>query len=193
MMADIIYSDESLKGLTEAIPDPADPVSGADTVYSLSVKEGAFNQVIKWDTQSRAIVNGVIGPVDTYNHAIAGTTLIMRKQETPTQYVEYAFTKVTSITYISWGGTGGVATMDINSDRAASNFIVPLSMEFVRNLTGREQVELFVKALRLTVYGGTVTHLEWYETQAFANILQAISIVVAVVLFIVTLPAVGVG
>lgn len=56
--------------------------------------------------------------------------------------------------------------MDINSDRAASNFIVPLSMEFVRNLTGREQVELFVKALRLTVYGGTVTHLEWYETQA---------------------------
>ena len=193
MMADVMYSDESLKELVEAIPDPADPVSGADTVYSFSIKEGAFNQVAKWDTQSRTIVNGVIGPVDTYNHAIAGTTLIMRKQETPTQYVEYAFTKVTSITHISWGGNGGVATMDINSDRAASNFIVPLSMEFVRNLTGREQVELFVKALRLTVYGGTVTHLEWYETQAFADILQVISIGVAVVLFIVTLPAGGTG
>lgn len=166
-MADVIYEDGTLQSTVEG-----------DTVYAFSMTEGTYNQVCKWDTQGRTVKTGSIGPVGTHNHSIVnGTDLYMRKQETENQYIEYYFTKVTSMTGITYGGEYNVSTADLSNPL----FRVPLSMEFVRRLTAGEQAKLYVKTLVISTYHAEIVHLEWYKTSVFGQLLQVVAIAILII------------
>lgn len=164
-------------------------VSEGVSGYSATTQEGVYNSALVWQTQSRAVVTGVLGPIDTYTLTISGENLILKKQETETQYVQYTIGRLAALTLIQRGGLYGSITKTITT----GGLVIPLSKFFVDGLSPIEQMEVFNKSLRLSIYAAEITHLEWYETPAFMDLIQGVLIVIGVVLFILSLPAGGAG
>jgi hypothetical protein len=180
-----------------------DPSIANDGVFSFTAKEGSYNTVVIWRKQVRSVINGVIGPLDTYQHEVASFTeeiwdesieayntvttkmLKVRKQENEGQYVEYKIYDMGAMTLIQRGGLTGCVSKGLTDE----NFTIPLSYNFVSNLTPMEQMIVMVKSLRLCIYSAQVTHLEYYETPAFFRVISIVVTVVAIVLTIIYLPA----
>lgn len=157
--------------------------------YKITIQEGKFNQTIMWKEQTRTTVAGVLGPVNTYQMTTSGNTLIVRKQETLTQYIEYQMVDIGATTFIRRGAYWGITQKTLLSDTVR----FPVSFFQMDQLTPIEQLEVFGKTLRLQTYAISVTHLEWYETSAFMNLIKIVVYVIAAVLFVLSLPAGGSG
>lgn len=151
-------------------------VDGSTKGFTATIQEGPFNAAIAWASQSRTISDGVIGTLNSYHHSVVGKTLIVQKQEEPEKYVTITMNNMSSITLIDRQGLVGATAADIGSE----NFYIPLSIYLVNKLSPIEQTILFNKSLIITVYAAQVQHLEWYETEAFADFLQIIAIVIFV-------------
>ena len=133
-------------------------------------------------------MDGVIGSVGTYyNTTEYGTDAVVRKQETPEQYVEYRMHNIGMTTLVKRDGLYGIV------GRSPTNgpLIVPLSRHFIDQLTPIEQLKLFRKSLRLSIYSASITHLDWYETPAFLNLLKIVITVIGIVLAIASFYAGG--
>lgn len=156
--------------------------------YKATISEGAFNASLTWSSQTKTITSGTIGPIGT-NQITTGVNITVSRQETANQYVTYTMTKMSSLTLIDrdllWGATVRTAAT------ADDTIVIPLSFFFIDNLTPLEQVDIFNRSLRLSVYSAIVTHLEWYETEAFLDLVKIIVTAIGVVLFILSLPAGG--
>ena len=146
--------------------------------YTATVQEDAYNSALSWKSQSKRVVTGSIGLEGTYSHSASGGALYVRKQANANQYIEYKFSEMGSVTIIDRKGADdkGVVSSDIYKD----NFVIPLSMFYVDQLSSLEQSELFAKSLHLSIYSAQVTHLEYYETAAFGSLLKAVSLVIMV-------------
>ena len=109
-------------------------------------------------------------------------TLVLQKQVTGTEYEEYRITYLTSSTFIQNAGFYGVATgtMDVGV------LTIPISKFLIDKLTPIEQMELLTRSLRLSVYAIQITHLKYYQTEAFATLIQVIMYIVAIVIFVFT-------
>lgn len=151
--------------------------------YSIRITEGKYNVTLLWRNQTRTIVDGIIGPVGTHSNHVAGNTLVLRSQETPEQYVEYQIIDMGSTTFIKRGIYAGVVAKTLQND----DLIFPISFYIVDQMTPIEQIEIFCRSLRLATYAISVTHLEWYETSAFMDLIQIILIAVAIVIFVLSL------
>lgn len=149
-------------------------VDGSTKGFTATIQEGPFNAAIAWASQSRTISDGVIGTLNSYHHSVVGKTLIVQKQEEPEKYVTITMNNMSSITLIDRQGLVGATAADIGSE----NFYIPLSIYLVNKLSPIEQTILFNKSLIITIYAAQVQHLEWYETEAFADFLQIIAIVI---------------
>lgn len=163
-MFDYMYSDSGLN---------------TNGKFAATISEGWFNAALAWQSQSRVAVNGVIGPLGTYMHDIVDKNLRLRKQVAPKQYVELTLTNISSITFVEREELYGTVGKDVTAD----GFYVPLSIHFINKLNPLEQYELFNKSLLLSIYAAEVTHLEWYETEAFGDFLSIVGIALAVFTF----------
>ena len=163
-MFDYVYSDSGLN-------------TGGK--FAATISEGWFNAALAWQSQSRIAVNGIIGSLGAYTHDVVGKDLRLRKQVAPEQYVELLFTGMSSITFVEREGLYGTVGKDIDAD----GFYVPLSIHFIKKLNPLEQYALFNKSLLLSIYAAEVTHLEWYETEAFGDFLGIVGIALAVFTF----------
>lgn len=158
--------------------------------YKATITEGAFNAALTWQSQTRTVTTGSIGVVGT-NQITTGIDITVSRQETESQYVTYTMTKISSFTLIDRDGMWGVTVR--TAAAADDTIVIPLSFFFIDNLTPLEQVDIFNRSLRLSIYSAVVTHLEWYETEAFFDLIKIVVVVIGVVLFILSLPAGGSG
>ena len=157
---------------------------GTTDSYTATFREGNFNSSLSWKSQTRTVVNGSIGTVGTYTNTILnGTDAVVRKQETEDQYVEYIMGQIATTTFVKRGGMYGV----VSKSPSTGDLVVPLSKFFIDQLTPIEQMQLYKRSLRLAVYSAEITHLEWYETAAFMNLVKIVLTVAAIVIFVISL------
>ena len=163
-----------------------------DASYLMTFKESDYNIAVSWRAQQRNDMVGTIGAIGTYKSIMQmesvsidageyGTvteqpTLICQYQDTATTYVEYKISGLVSMTYIERNGLVGLVAKDVTQE----GFLIPLSKYFIDQMSPMEQHTLFKKALRLAIYAATITHLEWYETEAFGLVLQIVAIAIAI-------------
>lgn len=162
-------------------------VNTTTTTYSAHTTEGNYNATMSWRQQTRTIVSGSIGAVGKYQSEVVGTTLKLRKQETPEQYVEYQIIDIASTTFIHEGGLWATVAKQLKD----GGVIMPLNRFIINKLSPLEQLEIFGKSLRLAVYSAEVTHLEWYQTEDFFKLIKVVLIVVTIVLAILSAPIGG--
>ena len=65
------------------------------------------------------------------------------------------------------------------------NLVIPLAIPVVARLTLMEKTALLGRSVHLTFYAVQHTHLEWYETEKFANAMKIAMIVIMVVVTVV--------
>lgn len=165
MIFDYIYSDSGLLQDNDR--------------YTATFREGSFNAALAWASQSRVVVNGVIGNVGHYEHSISGNDLIMKWQAAEEQYVVLTIGTLSSVTFIDRQGLYGTVGKKVGEE----GFFIPLSYYFVTKLSPLEQYELFNRSLLISLYAAQVIHLEWYETEAFMDLLGIVAIVITVFSF----------
>ena len=165
--------------------------------YSAAIKEGSFNVVLGWKSQEKVITQCIIGPINTYKKSVKTRTaidnstgipssqtvydLVMTKQVTEEYYITYTMGYITGLTLIDRDGMFGTVGRDLTE-----GIHMPLSFFFLDALDLQEQVEVFPYVLKISIYAAQITHLEWYETEAFGRIMKIIAIIVAVVVTILT-------
>jgi len=137
---------------------------------------------LTWDTQTRTTAQEYIGPINTYTHEIVGSSLVMKKQVTAGYVTTIMLTTLGSVTYVDREGLVGLVALNLGD----ANFTIPLSFYIVNKLSPFEQLEIFYYALRLNFYAAQVTHLEWYQTASFFNLIRVLAIVVVVVISVAT-------
>ncbi len=163
LMFDYLFSDISLYDNNEQ-------------AYLATIQEGPFNAALAWESQTRTIRAGVIGALGTYKHSISGKTLTLQKQEEPEYYVEIVLVGMSTLTLIDRQGLVGGVTTDLGDP----NFSIMLASHFLDKLSPLEQYELFSKSLLMSIYAADVQHLEFYETEAFMNLLKVVAIVISI-------------
>jgi len=165
-----------------ASSNPPVGVLGTVNQYRITVREGNYNSALAWSNQTLNYIAGSIGPVGTYQNQVVGADLILRHQSTPSQYTEYHIYELFTVAVLARGGLYAAVTKTF----LAGPVILPLSYNLVNQFSPIEQMELFCKSLRLSVYSATVTHLAYYETADFALAVQIIMITVTIVLSVLS-------
>jgi len=153
----------------------------ANDGYAAVIKEGAYNVILGWKSQNKVITYGRIGTIGTYSKSISGDSLIMRKQATEEYYITYTMTVVNGMTLIDRSGEVGATQKNLTD-----GIEIPLSFFALNSLDTSEQMNVFPYALKFSIYAATITHLEWYETEAFGNFIRILAIVVAVIVTVLT-------
>ena len=180
-------------------------VSGNTSSYLVTLTEGDYNATLAWKDFVRTTKTGVAAKVNEYSSTVElrnfepsfnddvlvpsseKTALVLCKQISSTQYIEYQISNLSTTTLIKHNEFAD-ASMDIlnRSQEGDSNIVIPLSRHFIEQLTPIEQMELFSKSLRMSIYALNVTHLEYYQTRGFAEFIEVLMYVAAVVIFVFT-------
>lgn len=161
---------------------------GNNTFY---MTEGSYNTTMIWKEQrfSRKFNPGTAKKVGTYWSEIVESSIYLRYQVTDIQFDEIYIGDIAGTTVIKSEGMAGTTGATLKS----GGLIMPLSLDTLEKMTTIDMVELYTKCLRLAVYAAQITHLEWYQTPEFFKLVQIVVIIIAIVLFIITLPAGGQG
>jgi len=150
--------------------------------FVATFQEHTMNHAMAWTSQTRTVVSGVIGPVGNYTHNVVGSTLTMQFQGVEEYYTQIVIGELNSVTAIDREGLWGVKAFNVS----APEFFVPISYFFTSSLSPIEQSELLMKSMLVSTYAANVTHLEYYETEAFGSFMQIAGFVIMVILTIVT-------
>lgn len=190
-----------------------DPTLVTGATHTIRVSEGNYNSSITWEKQERLTVNRTGVPVGTYEggvsyeslwditYATDGVTVLSsaekrsyygfsRKQVTQWAYVEYRVYNVSAATLIKKGAMHDMAINILNEN---STIVIPMSIHFLKDFTAIEQGAMLPEVLRMVTYAGTVTHLNYYQTESFFKLVQVVVIIIAIVAFISSLPVGGSG
>lgn len=155
--------------------------------FSIAIKEQAFNAALLWKPQETVIRKEVIGTIGTHKHYVTARTLTLKKQITPTETKTLVLDGVTSFTIVNSGNVRSGKDFDLTN----KNLVLPVFVEGVERLSLMEKTMLLGNSMYLVFYAFQHTHLEWYQTEAFANAMQiftlGLSIVVTIVITVVTL------
>jgi len=75
------------------------------------------------------------------------------------------------------------ATLKTDSE---SILLFPLSIDFSRELSANDKLELFFSGAYLQIYASQATYLEYYETEDFADFIKIVLVIVTIIITIVT-------
>jgi len=125
-------------------------------------------------------------PIGDYKHTVVPKSgsgedeipskLIMQYQKTANSYDEIVIGALNSVTAISYGTHHNVVLKTITD----SALTLPVSYHILKELTFEEQLEVYGYMLRLDFTAIEVTHLEFYETQLFADFFEFAMIVITI-------------
>jgi len=149
--------------------------------FNATIKEGDIENAIVWS--SHTFTPGIVGVVTTegdYTHFISGTTLTMRYQKLAGSYDQIVMTNMNGMTAINYQSYHEVALSVLGDDE----FTIPVSWDIFQTVTAKEQMEVYQYMARVDCNAINITHLEWYETEAFFDLFEFAMIVVAVVITI---------
>lgn len=182
MLFDYIYEDSGLRTVN------------SDS-YLVTMTEGSYNASLMWKQFIKTVKTGSIGKIGECTNQVSTLTietspgksevvdvLLLKKQINNTTYIEYAIGYLTSTTFIKSGGFANTCTGTLKE----GSLIIPLSRFFIEQLTPIEQMSLFKKSLRLSIYSINVQHLRYYQTEAFGNFIKIVMYIIAIVIFVFT-------
>lgn len=148
--------------------------------YYATFEEQNVKRAVVWGTQQAQVQSQNIGAVGTYSHSVTNTnTLTLRKQVTSTSTSVVTLTNMSGIEFILGNGSEHMSLSKLGDD----NFSILLSNFAVQQLTPLENAQLLTLALRFNFYSVNIQELEWYETSAFANLIQIALIIYTVITF----------
>ena len=180
--------------------------------YSVVMKEGDYNASLLWRNFTKTTNIGVISTLGQCTNEVVSIIaseipnidydlslstdpitnpktiseyteyLRLRKQVSATEYEELLLSHLVVSTFIS----NGVFSSTTSAILAEGAISIPISKFILDKLTPLEQTALFTKSLRLSIYSLNVTHLDYYQTEAFANALQIVIYIIAIVVLIFT-------
>lgn len=183
-----------------------DPTLVNGSTHTIKVEEGVYNSSISWQRQERYTVTRTGVAVGTHEGGVSydsmmepvydidGVTILsyeekksfyayVRRQETASSYVEYRLYNVSAITLIQKGAMYDVSISILEVGKVV---VFPISTFFLNGLTPIEQGIVFPEVLRMVTYSADIQHLRYYQTAAFANLIQIVMVIVAIVIFIFT-------
>ena len=113
--------------------------------------------------------------------------LYIKKQLTADTYRDVSIHGVKAVTIVKGGSAEVLGNFSIGCEIEldSPNLTFPLSVDIVARLTLMEKTALLGKAFHLTFYAANHTHLEWYQTEAFANFIQTLMIGITIIITIV--------
>lgn len=112
--------------------------------------------------------------------------LIVKKQISITTTKTLSMKSFTSFNIIRRGVENGGVSLDVDNE----NLVIPLPVEVVARLTLMEKTALLGESAYMLFYAFQHQHIKWYQTEAFGNFLQIVSIGITV---IVTIFSFGTG
>lgn len=156
--------------------------------YSATFTEGDINNATVWTGHTFAQnLSGVVTTEDDFIHSVEktteGTLLRIRHQHSPNAYNEITVSNLNTLTAIDYNGYHQVASTklwDDETNAVSTHFGMAISWAVFSTLTAREQTAIYRSICRLDLYSLQVTHLEWYETAAFAQLFNIVMIALAV-------------
>ena len=105
----------------------------------------------------------------------------IQKQLTKNTYRRIDIRNFHAVSIIRGDGLSNGNDLPLND----KNLVIPLPIPVVARLTLMEKTALLGRAVHLIFYAAQHTHLEWYETEEFADALQVAMIVIMVVVTVV--------
>ena len=198
-------SYEFFKIMADATNFPVDKPTGWDAmtnVYYYGFQTGTFNQSINLmhiaDTTYLANANDAhpVGSVTMSVHRTEGD-LEMTKQLSSTvrrKLYVYSIQGVTSIKRKvpeNEDGSGplvdaaDVVYSSLKTD-SESLLLLPLSIDFTRELSANDKLELFYSSAQLLLYASEAQYLNYYETEAFSDFIAIVLVIVTIIITIVT-------
>lgn len=155
-------------------------------------KEQDVNNATVWTGHEyKSDLPGSIAAVGEYTHTVHHTeeynSLTIRFQKTVVSYDEIIVENMQGLASIAYDGYHKVAFTTINQPE----FTIPVSWYVYEKLSDAELMRVYQDIFRVDFYAIDVTHLEWYETEAFFDFIKFAMVVVAVVTTIATFGAAG--
>lgn len=149
--------------------------------FSATIEEGDIQNAIVWNQNIYTDdVAGVVTTEGEYIHTISGTDLIMQYQRTATHYDEVRLNKLNGMTAINYQTYHEVALSQLGDNE----FTIPVSWDTFNKLTAIEQMEVYQYLVRLDMNAINITHLDWYETEAFWELFDFALIIISVVIIV---------
>ena len=146
--------------------------------YTAKFSEGDIQNAIAWKENSFSSgVLGVVTDEGSYTHVRDGEWLRLRYQATATTYDEIGLKNLNGMTSIEYAGYHEVALCTLGD----SEFTIPLSWQVYNRLSAKEMLEVYQHLFRLDFNAVVLTHIEWYETEAFADLFQIVMIVITII------------
>lgn len=164
------------------------PYTGSASGMSAAFREDPYNAAIMWASNPVVYKAENIGRLGTCTHSASEDTIVIKKQVTPTVTKTITLTGCSAFSIIreSLDFDDGGDSLKMNS----SDLVIPLPVEVVNRLTLMEKTALLGRSAYLILYAYQHQHLDWYETEAFGNFMQivsiGVSIAVAVVVTVIT-------
>ena len=150
---------------------------------SATIKEGDIENAIVWSGHSIEFARpGSVTDVGAYTHIVAGNTLTMQFQKIAGFYDEIIMTNLNGMTSINYQTFHEVALNTLDDD----NFTVPVSWKIFNEVPAREQMEVFQFLCRCDMNAVVITHLEWYETEAFFELFEFVLVIVLIVVTVLS-------
>ena len=156
--------------------------SNVDTL-SATIKEGDIENAIVWTGHTITFgIAGTVAAVGEYTHSIAAHDLTMQFQKIAGAYDEIVMTDLNGLTSINYQTYHEVALCVLGDDE----FTIPVSWNIFNDVPAREQMEVFQFLCRMDMNAVNVTHLEWYETEAFFDLFEFVLVVILIVVTVIS-------
>lgn len=123
---------------------------------------------------------------------LINSKLIIRTQINSREYVELEISGLVLTTYILTKGvkvdikTIELVDPDTGSDEDKANFIVPISLSVLRQLSPFETDDVLSNSVQLVIYAEQSVYLEYYKTPTFLSLVQLIITILTIVIIVLT-------
>lgn len=148
---------------------------------SITVDISELEMKYKFTLQKRT-VQGVIGPVGTVTRSQTGTgasvIMTLRVQQDSNEYKEIVVSEFVQGYVIS--NQAMIAYLDNGSGKC--RLVIPLDL--LNSLRYKEFVWIYERSLCMLAFSTETVFIEWYETAAFATLLQIVIIVIVIITLI---------
>jgi len=155
--------------------------------YNFTVSYGALESAII----AGNVGDGTVGNVEKVIVA-ADYTLILRKQTSIGQYTEVKVLDLTGFSFVR-ADTGNVYLSaadfigdDVDTVNVKNNFVLPITYGYILEVGIVERKELLYRSLQMLLFGVNVTHLRYYETEAFGKFFSLVLKIIAIVVLVVS-------
>ena len=129
-----------------------------------------------WQTTNTGFISKTVKESKSTNQKQLTVTKQITKETTKTLIMK----SFTSFNIIRRGVENGGVSLDVDDE----NLVIPLPVNVVNRLTLMEKTALLGEAAYMLFYAYQHQHIKWYQTEAFGNFLQIVSIGITVVITI---------